>query len=108
MGEGNLKTRRLNSFKCLHNIKLRTTDSKKKSCYETNRHLEGKVVIWLPIRPDFVAIKDFASRSFRHYYYHHHRHHYHHQWGGVIVLLLEQQSLMTTNVFTPYYRLLCM
>ena len=100
MGESNLKTTRLNSFKSLHNIKLRTTDSRKKSSCEANRHLDRKVLIRLPIKAGFVPTKDIASRSFHHYCYHHHHLH----WGGVIICVLEKQSVMTTIVFTPYYR----
>ena len=64
MGEGNLKTRRLNSFKSLYNIKLRATDSSKKSSCEASKRLDRKVIICLPIKTDFVPTKDFASRSF--------------------------------------------
>lgn len=103
MGEGNLKTTRQNSFKSLHNIKLRTTVSRKKSSCEANRRLDRKVLIRLPIKADFLPTTDFASRSFHHYCYHHHRHHHHH-WGGVIICVPKKQSLMTTIVFTPYYR----
>lgn len=49
MGEGNLKTVRLSSFKSPHNIKLRTTDSRKKSSCEANRRLDREVLIRLPI-----------------------------------------------------------
>jgi hypothetical protein len=99
MGEGNLKTKRLNSFKSFHNIKLRVTDSSKKSSCEASRRLDRKVLIRLPIKTHFVPTKDFVSRSSFYHYCHHHHH-----WGGVIICVLEKQSLMTTIVFTPYYR----
>jgi hypothetical protein len=57
MGEGNLKTKRLNSFKSLHNIKLRVTDSSKKSSCEASRRLDRKVLIRLPIKTHFVPTK---------------------------------------------------
>jgi hypothetical protein len=60
MGEGNLQTTSLNSFQCLHNIKFSSTDSRKTSSCEANRRLDRKVVINLPIKADFVSIKDFA------------------------------------------------
>jgi hypothetical protein len=85
MGEGNLKTTRLNSFKSLHNIKIRTVYSRKKSCCEANRRLDRKVLIRLPMKADFVSTKDFAWRSFHHYCYYHHHH-----WGGVIICVLEK------------------
>jgi len=86
MGEGNLKTTSLNSFKSLRNIKIRTAYSRKKSSCEANRRLDRKVLIRLPMKADFVPTKDFAWRSFHNYCYYYH-HHYHH-WGGVIICVL--------------------
>jgi hypothetical protein len=92
---------KLRYYKSLHNIKIRTTESRKKSSCKANRRLDRKVFIRLPIKAGFVPTKDFASRNFHHYCYHHHHHHH---WGGVIICVLEKQSLMKTIVFTPYYR----
>lgn len=57
MGEGNLKTTRMNYFKSPHNIKLRTTYSRKKGFYEGNRRLDRKVLIRLPIRQTSCSLR---------------------------------------------------